>query len=143
MIDAESTIYDTVIKRLEAKYLWARNGKVTFANEFVIQPESFPFVSIVEEDNRTEIRYHDSGAEENAVRLTYQVDVWTNGVTTKKKDGRRIINAVDKEMLNLGFRRTYLNNVPDIQDVSIYRYIGRYTAICDETDTEFRLFHRS
>lgn len=142
MIDAEADIYDTLIKRLRAKYSWASNGKVGFSNDFVVQPEQFPWIALYEEDNRTEIRFHDSGGEENAARLTYQVDVWTNGITSRKRDARKLIKAVDEEMLAMGFRRTYLNNDPSIQDVSIYRYIGRYSVICEELETEFCMYHR-
>lgn len=142
MIDAEAAIYDTLINRLQAKYAWARDGKVGFSNDFVIQPEKFPWISICEEDNRTEIKFHDSSREENAVRLTFQVDVWTNSITSKKRDARKLIKAVDEEMLAMGFRRTYLNNDPSIQDVSIYRYIGRYSVICEETDDMFFMYHR-
>lgn len=142
MIDAETTIYDAVIGKLEERYEWARDGKAGFSNDFVIQPEQFPWVAIYEDDNRTEIRYHDTEREENAARLTWQVDVWTNGVSTRKRDARKIIKAVDEIMLELGFRRTYLNNDPTIQDISIYRYIGRYSVVCEETEDSFIMYHR-
>lgn len=142
MIDAELAIYDELINRLQEKYAWAENGKVGFSNEYVPQPEKFPWVTIIEEDNRTEERFHSSSNEENAVRLTYQVDVYTNNGVNRKRDARRIMDAVDTEMISLGFRRTYLNNVPDYGDVSIYRLIGRYTAIVEEDESDFIVYHR-
>ena len=142
MIDAEIAVYDELISRLQAKYAWAENNKVGFSNEYVEQPEKFPWVTIIEEDNRTEERYHSSSAEENAARLTYQVDVYTNNGVNRKRDARTIMDAVDTEMIGMGFRRTYLNNVPDYGDVSIYRLIGRYTAIVEEREDEFLIYHR-
>lgn len=142
MIDAEPAIYNELITRLQAKYKWAKSGKVGFSNEWVRQPEKFPWVTFTEEDNRTEIKFHDSGSEENAVRLTYQCDVWTNDNTTRKKTARTIMKAVDDELLAMGFRRTYLNNDAESGDASIYRCIGRYSAIVDEYEGTFWIHHR-
>lgn len=143
MIDAETFIFDEIVKRLKDKYAWAKDGKVGFSNDYVVQPERFPWIAIYEEDNRTEIKYRETDNGEVASRLTYQVDVWTNSMSTRKRDARRLISAVDKVMLELNFRRTYLNNDPNIQDVSIYRYIGRYTVIAEETAPDrYLLYYR-
>lgn len=141
MIDAEATIFSTLVERIHAKYPWA--DQVTFLNDYIIRPEEFPTVTFTEEDNRTEIRFHDTSHEENAARLTYQVDVWSNAGHERKTEARFIMKAIDDELLEMGFRRTYLNNQPEIQDNSVYRCIGRYTTICEEkADGSFVLYHR-
>lgn len=141
MIDAEPHIFDELRKRLLDKYNWAKN--VRFVNDFITAPEAFPCVSFCEVDNRTEIKYHETDHEEVAVRLTYQLDVWTNSVSSRKREARKIVIAIDDELLDMGFRRTYLNNDPSIQDASIYRYYGRYTAIVEDCDSGFLIYHRT
>lgn len=142
MVDAEELLFTELLKRLQAKYAWARNGKVGFSNDWMRKPEQLPWVTFCEEDNRTEIRYHDTSNEENAARLTYQVDVWTNREPGRKKDGRRIIKAIDEELLAMGFRRTYLNNDPSLADASLYRYIGRYSTVAEQDGETLILYHR-
>lgn len=140
--DAEELLFTELVKRLKEKYTWASNGKVGFSNDWVKQPEKLPWVTFCEEDNRTEIRYHDTANEENAVRLTYQVDVWTNREAQRKKDGRKIVKAIDDELLAMGFRRTYLNNDPSLSDGTLYRYIGRYSTVAEQRDDQLILYHR-
>ena len=53
-------------------------------------------LTITEEDNRTEIKYHDTSREENAARITLEVRVWSKNKTDPKREARRLFNVVDK-----------------------------------------------
>lgn len=140
MVDIEPYLYSFVAEEMRKQYSWA--SKVGFSNDYVIQPEKFPWVTITEEDSRTEIKYHDTSNEENAARITLEVNVWSNHLTRRKQEARKIMKAVNDVLQRMGFRRTYLNNDPTQQDISIYKVYGRFTAIVEENEDGFLIYHR-
>ena len=49
-----------------------------------------------------------------------------------------IASIVDEELLKLGFSRTMLNPIPNMEDATIYRMKGRYTAIVSKNHVIYR-----
>ena len=136
MIDAETPIYDKIITQL-----LARTDLPSFASssEYVRAPAQFPFISIMEMDNRTDPATKDSGHGEHQAVLTYEINVYSNRINAKKRECRKLADAVDEIMLGMNFHRMSLAPVGNPADSGIYRMVGRYEVMID---AEGRLYYR-
>lgn len=123
MIDIENFVFNTVVARVREQY-----PNIYMAGEYVKSPSSFPAVSLVEMDNATRADTIDSGSNENHANVMYEVNVYSNKTTGKKSECKAIIALIDQEMLALGFARVTLTPVPNMNDSTIYRMVGRYRA---------------
>lgn len=133
MIDVETDVFNAVCKAILAK----------FPNAFVVGdytpvPSAFPCVSLVEMDNATLERTQSSASREHHARVMYELNVYSNKADTKKSECRSIAAVADGAMQDLGFTRTMLNPLPNMNDASIYRITGRYQAAVSENKTIFR-----
>lgn len=135
MIDYEIEVYDSVVGRLTEKYDWAKD--VSFSGVYEPHPPTLPFVSIVETGNRTASR-RDQRNEDTYATVTYDVSAWSDSITNKKFECKKILSAVDDEMLALGFARSTMNVYQNYNDNSIYRMTARYTATIAADGTIFR-----
>ena len=79
-------------------------------------------------DNAIRTETIDSGSNENHANVMYEVNVYSNKTTAKKSECKAIIALIDQEMLALGFVRSTLTPVPNMNDSTIYRMVGRYRA---------------
>lgn len=134
MIDIESEVFDTVALALRSEY---RGIFVT--GEPVDVPARFPAVTIIESGNSV-ITRRSTLRIENAAKLMYEVNIYTNTVGYKKQDAKEILSTVDKVMSGdpdvdfdrgLGFTRTMCYPVQNIEDATIYRIFARYEADVD------------
>lgn len=123
MIDIENVIFNMVATKVRDEY-----PDIYMTGEYVKSPSSFPAVSLVEMDNATRTDTIDSGSNENHANVMYEVNVYSNKATGKKSECKDIIALIDKEMLTLGFARNTLTPVPNMNDSTIYRMVGRYRA---------------
>jgi hypothetical protein len=123
MIDIENVIFNRVATKVRDEY-----PDIYMTGEYVKSPSSFPAVSLVEMDNATRTDTIDSGSNENHANVMYEVNVYSNKATGKKSECKDIIALIDKEMLTLGFARNTLTPVPNMNDSTIYRMVGRYRA---------------
>ena len=123
MIDIENTVFNTVATKVREQY-----PDIYMTGEYVKSPSSFPAASLVEMDNATRTDTIDSGSNENHANVMYEVNVYSNKATGKKSECKAIIALIDKEMLALGFQRSTLTPVPNMNDSTIYRMVGRYRA---------------
>ena len=123
MIDIESTVFNTVATKVREHY-----PDIYMVGEYVKSPSSFPAVSLVEMDNSTRTDTIDSGSNENHANVMYEVEVYSNKTTGKKSECKAIIALIDEEMIALGFSRVTLTPVPNMNDSTIYRMVGRYRA---------------
>ena len=123
MIDIESSVFSTVITKVREQF-----PNIYMVGEYVKSPSSFPAVSLVEMDNTTRTDTIDSSSNENHDDVMYEVNVYSNKTTGKKSECKEIIALIDKEMLALGFVRVTLTPVPNMNDSTIYRMVGRYRA---------------
>ena len=133
MIDYENEIFNTVATVVRAKY-----PDIYMVGEYVKTPPKFPFISLVEMDNRSYQRTEDSGSSENHVSVMYEVNVYSNKAVGKKSECKAIAALIDEQMLALGFARTMLQPIPNMDDATIYRMVGRYSAIISKNKVIYR-----
>ena len=122
MIDLESDILDYVAKRLRAEH-----AGIWIAGEYVDVPAKFPAVTLVEADNRVLTRMRTSDDIENGVSVMWDMNVYSNKTAGKKAEAKEI-----------GFTRTFREQVPNINNATIYRIVCRYEAVIDK---DFVIYH--
>ena len=134
MIDLENDIFSAVAAALRT----AHPG-LYVTGDYVNQPPSFPAVSIVENGNSVVQRYRTLNIE-NAVSVMYEVNVYSNKASGKKSEAKAIAATLDDAFASIGFTRTMRNQVPNLNDATIYRIVCRYEAIIDK---DFWIYHNS
>lgn len=126
MIDIEFDIFDTVSKAIKA----AHPGTMVIS-DYVAAPAKFPVVTLVEADNRILDRMRTENIE-NAVTVMYEANVYSNKAVGKKSEAKDIANTVDAVFNSLGFTRTFRQQIPNVNDATIYRIVCRYEAVIDK-----------
>lgn len=127
MIDLENTIFDRVATQLRTNH-----PGIKVYGEYVAEPASFPCVNMWESSNSVWAEGESNTSLDDYVNVTYTIQVFTN-TPTKKADGNALANEIDDIMLGLRFRRTLLQQVPNI-DRTIYRIELRYSGLIKRTD---------
>lgn len=133
MINAENEIYDNVYDSVKAKF-----PNVNMTGEYVKSPSVFPHLSLIEMDNTAYTRTQTSTAYENHADVMYEVNVYSNKTKGKKTECKDIMSVVDSVMLFLGFTRTMLQPIPNMDDATIYRMTARYKAVISKDKQIFR-----
>ena len=133
MIDIESAVFNAVVTKVREQF-----PNIYMMGEYVKSPSSFPAVSLVEMDNAVRTDTIDSGSNENHANVMYEVNVYSNKTTGKKSECKAIIALIDQEMLALGFVRSTLTPVPNMNDSTIYRMVGRYRATVSPDNKIYR-----
>lgn len=133
MIDYENDIFNTVATVVREKY-----PDIYMVGEYVKTPPKFPCASLVEMDNQVYQRTEDSGSSENHVSVMYEVNIYSNKTVGKKTECKEIAAVIDEQMLALGFARTMLQPIPNLDDATIYRMVGRYSAIISKNKVIYR-----
>ena len=133
MIDIENEIFDTVATKIRANHKDAY-----IVGEYVRTPSRFPCVSLIEMDNKGYERTEDSSGLENHVSVMYEVNIYSNKKVGKKAECKAIATLLDKIMLAFGFTRTMLQPIPNLDDATIYRIVGRYSAVISKNKEFFR-----
>ena len=128
MIDIENLIVSKVNTALATLKQTYPNLKVV--SEYVETMAKFPLVSVVQEDNYTHLATQDADLKDHAVNVMFSVNVYAND-KNKKATAKKIASAVDTEMLNNLFTRTYMGQTPNV-DRTVYRITMRYTAVVAE-----------
>lgn len=133
MIDIESEVFDTVSAKVREKY-----PQTFMTGEYVKSPPSFPCVSLVEADNANYRKTQTTDSMENHASLLYEVNIYSNKTKGKKAECKEIASLIDSELTRLGFTRTMLNPIPNEEDATIYRLVGRYKAIVSKNNIIYR-----
>lgn len=133
MIDIENEIFNSVATEVRNKY-----PGIYMVGEYVKTPPNFPCVSLVEMDNQSYQRTEDSGSTENHVSVMYEVNIYSNKTVGKKTECKAIAALIDERMLALGFARTMLQPIPNLDDATIYRMVGRYSAVISKDKVLYR-----
>lgn len=133
MIDIENEVFNTVATVVRAEY-----PKIYMVGEYIKSPPKFPCVSLVEMDNQSYQRTEDSGCSENHASVMYEVNVYSNKTIGKKAECKAIATLIDEQMLALGFARTMLQPIPNVDDATIYRMVGRYSAVISKNKVIYR-----
>ena len=133
MIDCEKEIFDKVAKSLREAF-----PSIFVSGEYIRTPPKFPFVSIIEMSNTAYDRTQSSGGLENHASLMYEVNIYSNKTSGKKSECKAIASLIDNELAALGFSRTMLQPIPNMDDATIYRITGRYTAVISKDKKLYR-----
>lgn len=133
MIDVENDVFSEVAKKVRTKF-----PNIYITGEYVKSPPSFPCVSLVEIDNATFRNSQTTESQENHVAVTYEVNVYSNRTKGKKAECKEIIAFIDEILMSLNFTRIMLEPVPNQNDATIYRMLGRYRAVVSRNKTIFR-----
>ena len=119
MIDLETEIFNEVSVKVREKY-----PDIFMTGEAVKTPPSFPCVSLVEVDNATFRNSQTTEGKENHVG--------------KKAECMEIVGFIDEILMELNFTRTMLEPVPNQDNATIYRMLGRYRAVISKEKTIYR-----
>ena len=133
MIDVENEIFSEISTVVRAAY-----PDIFMTGEYVKSPSSFPCVSLVELSNAVYRNSSTTSVEENHAAVTYEVNVYSNKSKGKKAQCREIMNVIDTRLAEIGFTRMMLEPVPNMEDATIYRMLGRYRAVVGEDHTIYR-----
>lgn len=133
MIDIENEVFNDVATEVRAKF-----PDIYMVGEYVKTPPKFPCASLVEMDNQSYQKTEDSGSSENHASLMYEVNIYSNKTVGKKAECKLIAALIDERMLALGFARTMLQPIPNLDDATIYRMVGRYSAVISKDKKVFR-----
>ena len=119
----ENEVFTLVYNKLNTQY---GSGKIFITSEYTPTPPLFPCVYIHEADNFN-ADFNGSNVEV-VTGVMYEVEVFTNKVNGKKSQAKGIMSVVDGVLTPLGFTRTFMQQIPNMNDASIYRLTARYTA---------------
>ena len=133
MIDIESRVFSIIAKALREKY-----PSIYFVGEYVKSPSKFPCVSIIEVDNSAYDRTQTSGSLENHAEVMYEVNIYSNKTSGKKSECKAIASLIDNEFATLGLSRTMLQPIPNMDDATIYRMVGRYRGVVSKDNVIYR-----
>ena len=133
MINVENEIFNIIAKAVRNAY-----PQAYVVGEYVKSPPKFPCVSIVEMDNTAYERTQTSGSLENHADLMYEVNVYSNKTSGKKSECKAIASLIDNEFAALGFSRTTLQPIPNVDDATIYRMLGRYRGVVSKDKIIYR-----
>lgn len=133
MIDIENQIFGKISTALRAEF-----DPIFVSGELVKAPATFPAVYIEEKANSTYQRTQDSGSLENHASLMYEVNVFSNKRTGKKSQCKEIFKIIDNEFKKMGFTRIMKEPIPNLEDGTVYRMLGRYTAVVNTGGIIFR-----
>lgn len=129
MIDIEADVFNRVYESVAPLV-----PQGCFKSVYVPNPPKFPFATLMEMDNFTDKANRSSALDEEYAVVTYEANVYA----TDKLDCRNVMNALDTEMLRLGFHRLSMQYVPNLADSTIFRYTSRYQAVTDTNKVIYR-----
>ncbi len=133
MINIEAEIFNIVATAIRKEY-----PSAYVVGEYVKSPPRFPCVSIVEMNNIAYERTQSSGSLENHADVTYEINIYSNKTSGKKSECKSIASLLDNEFATLGFSRTMLQHIPNGDDATIYRMVGRYRGVVSTEKYVFR-----
>ena len=133
MIDIESKLFTRIANALRNEY-----PGIYVSPEYVRKPSHFPAVYIVEQDNTVNRAGRDTSGIEHFADVMYQVDIFSNKNNGKKAECKAIAAFIDDMFAEMGFTRSYLNPVPNIDNSTIYRLTGRWIATVGKDNTVYR-----
>lgn len=129
MIDVEKRVFDYVYPSVSALV-----PEGCFTSQFVSNPATFPFATLMEMDNITYTRHRGSADAEEYAIVTYEANVYAQ----TKSECRAVMDALDTAMDQLNFTRLSMLFVPNLQDNTLFRLTARYQAVADGNNVMYR-----
>ena len=133
MINVENEIFNVIANAVRTAYPGAY-----VVGEYVKAPPKFPCVSIIENDNSVYDKTQTSGNLENHASVMYEINVYSNKKSGKKSECKAIASLINDEFATLGFSRTMLQPIPNGDDATIYRIMGRYMGVVSKDKVVYR-----
>ena len=124
MIDVEDKIFNKLFLAISEEY---PNAFIT--SEYVRKPQKFPHVSIMEQYNSTHVEASSLSNIDNASDLMYEVNIYSNLESGKKRQAKNILAIVNENFSRLGFIRQTVDEVTNLEDSTIYRIVSRYERV--------------
>lgn len=119
----ENDVYTAVKTALLARF---GDEGIFVTGEYTPTPPFFPCAYISEADNFN--AGFDGSNNEVVTGVMYEAEVYTNKLNGKKAQAKAIMKLIDGIMTSLGFTRTFLQQLPNMNDATIFRLTARYTA---------------
>lgn len=133
MIDIYDRVFGTVYRAAKGA-----NGNVTVQDAYIGEPPSFPLVTVQETDNSTASHIIGNRTTENAARVTYQIEVYSNANDTRRSECRAIMAAISDALIASNFDRELLYATPNYADATVYRLTARFRTIADTNNNTYR-----
>lgn len=131
MIDIENELYTRIAKRLRNEF-----DPINISGEFVKKPAQFPHVTIIQKDDST---YRPSMTHEEVHSLVmFEVNVYSNKITGKKSECKKIMKTINEEFMDMGFERLVSRPIQNLEDATIYRMVARYVGVINKEKIVFR-----
>lgn len=121
--DVETFVYSPVATVLRNTY-----PGIAVSSEYTDTPARFPSVTIIEADNSV-LKKMSTKKIENASKLMFEVNIFSNKDSGAKLEARDIMGTIDMELEHLGFTRITMSPTPNLNDATIYRITARYEGI--------------
>lgn len=128
MIDVENIIFNQVAGKVRERF---SDKDILVKSVEDTTPARFPAVTIVEADNSVYQKMRTANIE-NAAKLLYEVNVFSNLVGLGKQEAQEIMSVIDAEFAALNFTRLMCSPVSNLQDRKIFQMLARYEAVVDK-----------
>lgn len=128
MIDIENMVFDKVFNDLSTAL---SDMTLNITDAYDEANATFPTVVVRETGN---IAYRGSATDassENHARVTYEIEVYSDKISTGRSECKKILNAVDTIMQSMKFRRIHKNRPININR-TIWRQYARYEVIVEK-----------
>lgn len=132
MNDIESQVFTRVSDVLTANF-----RGITVKSELELSPSKFPSVSLEEADNYSLTSTATTTGTDNHQVVMYELNVLSNKSSGRKSEAKKIFSMADEVLVGLGFTRLSRMPMP-MNDGTVYRYVGRYTAVVDNNQNIYR-----
>lgn len=132
MIDIENEVISIV-----TDVLFANNISASIESVLNLNPSSFPTVCVEEIENASASITADSFSNENHAAVGYEINVFTNSLSGKKADAKKIIAVIDDALISRGFTRVSKTNL-SLDKGTKYRVIARYRAYVSKEKIIYR-----
>lgn len=127
MIDIENSVFSFVAGRVREAFA---DRNILVKSEYDDAPARFPAATILEADNSVYQKMR-TDRMENAAKLLYEVNVFSNLQGYGKSEAQEIMNVIDEAFAELGFTRTMCSPVSNLQSQKLFRMLARYEAVVD------------
>lgn len=127
MIDSEPAIFDHLSKRVRSVY----GDSFPIYSQYVESSAKFPAAIAMETDNVVYQKMRTVNIE-NAQKVTWEINVFSNLIGGSKFEAREIMAVFDEAFAEIGFTRTMMTPAPNFQNFNIYRIVARYEGVVDK-----------
>lgn len=126
MIDVENEVFTRIANAIREKY-----PDADITGIYGAQPAGFPHVSICQTDSYEEKTFASSSTTENVVRVTFEVNIYSNKASGKKQECKELLRIINDAFYEMNFIRLVSVPVLDPDDLSIYRHVAQFRARTD------------